>query len=265
MTIPHGANLKDFHILDERDIESFKSQFFGENKDKFIFCNVNRNQQRKDIPRTIMAFKEFQKQVPNSILYLHMAKKDQGWDLIEVCNALELNTNKDVIFPENFGPNQGYPIEIVNMIYNCSDCIISTTLGEGWGLAWPEAMATKTPIIFPDNTALTENITEDRGYLVNSGTTTNLTTILPNDNEIVRSLTDIDDMVEKMLHVHNNYDEALKKADTAYNWITTKMDWQGEIAERWVEVFDNAVKDLNKVTSPIVDAGENEIIDAEVF
>lgn len=127
MTVPHGANLKDFHILDKRDIESFKSQFFGENKDRFIFCNVNRNQQRKDIPRTIMAFKEFQKQVPNSILYLHMAKKDQGWDLIEVCNALELNTNKDVIFPENFGPNQGYPIEIVNMIYNCSDCIISTT------------------------------------------------------------------------------------------------------------------------------------------
>ena len=647
MTIPHGANLKDFYVLNQKDITSFKSQFFGENRDKFIFSNIGRNQQRKDIPRMIMAFKEFQKQVPNSILYNQMAKKDQGWNLPEVCNSLGLSTTKDVIFPENFGPNQGYPIEVVNMIYNCSDCIVSTTLAEGWGLcihpetnvytengvkymneltindkvlssngtynnveaimtkehnddlyeittwmsnipiktspehgflvkilddkyewkkaselvvgdslvfpkggqhnnvntidvlelirpslnvrqiknivetethfkiqsnfmkegrlipkklnitedlmylfglylaeghvgaskmdgigfsfhkdekdliffvenfmadifglpctytdhtsrgkeykgqsllfyssslaylfkvlfglgarnkyihsillgqpnnmlqkllygeflgdgcyckttyelsisttskhiayglrlmmarmgiissvrtsrveydvnisgtskrklldlfniyydknrswkngfdrakqdnkylllpikditvskykgklvdiqvantndfvaencvvhnSWIEAMATKTPVIFPDNTALTENITEDRGYLVKSGTTLNLQTILPNDNEILRSLTDIPDMVKTMLHVYNNYDEAMEKAENAYNWISMKMDWQGDIAKKWVEVFDKAAEDLDKNNPTISDSEKDKVIEAE--
>jgi glycosyltransferase involved in cell wall biosynthesis len=261
MIIPHGANLKNFYVLNKKDILSFRSQFFGENRDKFIFTNVNRNQQRKDIPRTIMAFKEFQKQIPNSLLYLHMAKKDQGWDLIEVCNSMGLSTNKDVVFPESFGPNQGYPIEVVNMIYNCSDCVVSTTLGEGAGLAWLEAMATKTPVIFPNNTALTENITEDRGYLVKSGTNSSLFTIIPNDNEILRPLVDVDDMVKMMLHVYNNYDEAMERAENAYNWISMKMDWQGDIAKKWVELFDKAVEDLNK-DRPIV-SKEDKVIEAE--
>lgn len=646
ITIPHGANLKDFYVLNQKDITSFKSQFFGENRDKFIFSVVSRNQQRKDIPRMIMAFKEFQKQVPNSILYLHMAPKDQGWNLPEVCNSLGLSTEKDVILPQNFGPNQGYPIEVVNMIYNCSDCIVSTTLGEGAGLcihpetnvytengakhmneltvndkvlssngmynnveaimtkehdddlyeittwmsnipiktspehgflvkiseseycwkkaseliigdflvfpkggmhntvntidilelirpslnnrqiknivetethfkiqsnftkegrfipkklnitkdlmylfglylaeghvgaskmdgigfsfhkdekdlisfvenfmadmfnlpctyvdhtsrgkdykgqallfyssslaylfkvlfglgarnkyihsillnqpnnmlqkllygeflgdgsygktnyefsisttskhvayalrlimarmgiissvrtsrveykvnvsgtskrklldlfniyydvdrkwgngfdrakqddlylllpiknitvskykgklidiqvantndfvaencvvhnSWLEAMAVKKPVIFPDNTALTENITEDRGYLVKSGTTLNLHTILPNDNEVCRALTDIDDMVKTMLHVYNNYDEAMEKAENAYNWISMKMDWQGDIAKKWVEVFDKAVEGLNKGV-PTMISKEDKVIEAE--
>jgi glycosyltransferase involved in cell wall biosynthesis len=261
ITIPHGANLKDFYVLNQKDITSFKSQFFGENRDKFVFCNINRNQQRKDIPRMIMAFKEFQKQVPNSILYLHMAPKDQGWNLIEVCNSLGLSTEKDVILPQNFGPNQGYPIEVVNMIYNCSDCIVSTTLGEGAGLSWLEAMATKKPVIFPDNTALTENITEDRGYLVKSGTNPSLFTIIPNDNEILRPLVDVDDMVKTMLHVYNNYDEAMEKAENAYNWISMKMDWQGDIAKKWVEVFDKAAEDLNKNNSIISE--KDKVIEAE--
>jgi uncharacterized Fe-S cluster protein YjdI len=405
MVIPHGANLRDFYVLNQKDTTSFKSQFFGENRDKFIFLNVNRNQQRKDIPRMIMAFKKFQKQVPNSILNCHMASKDQGWNLPEVCNSLGLSTNKDVIFPQNFSPNQGYPIEVVNMIYNCSDCVVSTTLGEGAGLcldfetnvytengikqmneltvndkvlssngtynnvkgimtkdhdgdlyevttlfsdtpiksspehgflvniseneynwkkafeltigdvlvspkknfdrakqndkylllpikditiskykgklidiqvantndfvaencvvhnSWLEAMATKTPVIFPDNTALTENITEDRGYLVKSGTTSSLQTVLPNDNEVLRPLTDVDDMVKTMLHVYNNYDEAMEKAENAYNWISMKMDWQGDIAKKWVEVFDKAAEDLDKGSSTISE--KDKIIDAE--
>lgn len=134
LVIPHGANVSDYFVADEKDVLAFKSQFFGAQRDKFVFTNLNRNQQRKDIPRTIAAFAEFRKQVPESLLYLHMAKQDQGWNLEEVVQSYGLSTSEDVIFPQNFGPNQGYPRQIVNMIYNISDCVISTTLGEGWGL-----------------------------------------------------------------------------------------------------------------------------------
>lgn len=247
ITIPHGANIKDFFVAEKHQVNGFRSQYFGAHADKFIITNVNRNQQRKDIPRTLVAFKEFRKQVPDSILYLHMAKQDQGWDLEEVCKGMGLSTTDDVLFPENFGPNQGFPRQIVNLIYNASDLVVSTTLGEGWGLAWTEAMATKTPVLMPDNTALTEVITEDKGYLVNSGSNPSLHTVVPNDNEVLRPLVDVEHMVETMLHIYNNYDEAKKKAEKAYDWIMTKMDWHGDIAQRWLDVFDKAATEKDSL------------------
>lgn len=134
LVIPHGVNTKEFFVMNSNDLSEFRQRFFGKQADKFIFTNLNRNQQRKDIPRTIMAFTELKKKEPNTLLYLHMAKKDQGWDLPEVLKAHGLSINDDVVFPENFGPNQGYPRHIVNMIYNISDCVVSTSLGEGFGL-----------------------------------------------------------------------------------------------------------------------------------
>jgi len=244
--IPHGVNTLEYHPLPKDEVVEFRKQYFGPQSEKFIFTNLNRNQQRKDIPRTISAFVEVKKQVPDALLYLHMAKKDQGWDLPEVCRGYGLSIREDVIFPENFGPNQGYPREIVNMIYNISDCVVSTAIGEGFGLSWIEAMAAKTPIIMPNNTALTEFVTEDRGYLVKSGSNPSLFTVLPHDNEVVRPLVDVDDMVKTMLHVYNNRDEAKQKAENAYRWVTTKMDWQRSIVPQWVNIFDEAHEALQK-------------------
>ncbi len=242
--IPHGANVNDFRPLPEGDVRKFRQQYFGKHADKFIVTNLNRNQHRKDIPRTLAAFKKFREEVPESILYLHMASKDQGWNLLEVCKSFGFSTTDDIIFPENFGPNQGYPREVVNMIYNASDLVVSTTLGEGWGLSWVEAMATKTPVLMPNNTAMTENISEDKGYLSNSGTSIALTTVLPNDNEVIRPLVDVEDMAKKMVHIANNYDEALAKTETAYKWIHEELNWQGNVGQMWVTLFDNAYADF---------------------
>lgn len=262
--IPHGANTSDYFVAPEKDVTAFKSQFFGQHADKFVFTNLNRNQQRKDIPRTIAAFAEFRKQVPESILYLHMAKQDQGWNLEEVVKSFGMDTTNDVIFPRNFGPNQGYPRQIVNMIYNISDCVISTTLGEGWGLSWTEAMATKTPVIMPANTAMVENITEERGWLVKSGTSASLTTVLPHDNEVVRPLVDVEDMVEKMLEVYNNREEAARRAENAYEWVVNDLNWQQSVVPKWVELFDEAFTDL-KSGQPKIEQPTETTIEAETF
>jgi glycosyltransferase involved in cell wall biosynthesis len=265
--IPHGVNIREYYPLAEQEIKEFRQKYFASQANKFVWTNLNRNQQRKDIPRTIMAFSEFKKIVPDSVLYLHMAKQDQGWDLLEVCKSFGLNIRTDVIFPENFGPNQGYPRDVVNLIYNVSDCVVSSCLGEGFGLSWIEAMAAKTPILMPNNTALTEFITEDRGYLIDSGTNPSLYTVLGHDNEVIRPLVDVDDMVKKMLHIYKNYDEAKQKAENAYKWVTTSMDWQRSIVPQWIPVFDNAYKslliDLNAPAK--IEKDRNETIDAEEF
>jgi len=145
--------------------------------------------------------------------------------------------------------------------------VLSTTLGEGWGLSWIEAMATKTPVIMPGNTALVESITEDKGLLTKSGADPSHFTILPHDNEIIRPLVDVEDMVEKMLWVYNNYDEAMVKAETAYEWVTNDLNWQGKIADRWVSVFDKMYTEVTKIgTDPKLESQEeNKEIESEEF
>jgi glycosyltransferase involved in cell wall biosynthesis len=121
-------------------------------------------------------------------------------------------------------------------------------------------MAAKTPIIVPDNTALTEAIADDKGYLVKSGSDPSHFTVLPHDNEVVRPLVDVNDMVEKMLEVYNNYDKAMEKAENAYEWVTTELAWgaEGKIVQRWVEVFDKMYDaHVNE------EVGETEEIDVE--
>lgn len=259
--IPHGANTKDFFPLSKEEVLQFRTSFFGRLADKFIITNVNRNQQRKDIPRTLLAFREFKKLRPNSVLYLHMAAKDQGWNLPEVISGMGLVLNEDVLLPGgNFGPNQGYPIEAVNCIYNASDVIMSTTVGEGWGLSSVEAMACKTPIIFPDNTALREIVGLDRGYLVESGATPNDFMVIPNDNEILRPVTSVTGMAEALINVYDNREEAAARAETAYNWVISNLVWDKHIVPQWDALLMKAVGDwVKKQSTP----SSSNIISAE--
>lgn len=256
--VPHGANTEDFYPANPVKVNEFKREFFGKQADKFIVTNVNRNQQRKDIPRTIMAFKEFHKRRPNSVLYLHMAARDQGWHLPELIKSLGLTLGENVLLPGgDFGPNQGYPLEILNLIYNCSDVIVSTTVGEGWGLSSVEGMACRKPIIFPDNTSLSEIVGEDRGYLVRSGATPNDFVVLPNDNEVPRPITDVMHMAELLLHVHDNREEAAARAERGYNWVKEKLVWNKNIVPQWDKIIMGSVLEMAKKQSSSVIAAED--------
>jgi len=262
VVIPHGVNSAEYFPLPQEEIREFRKRYFGPFADYFIITNVNRNQQRKDIPRTIAAFREFRKVVPNSLLYLHMAIKDQGWDLEQVCKSMELDITKDVIFPKNFGPNQGYPREILNKIYNASDVVTSTTLGEGFGLAWMEALAARVPVLMPANTMLPEFINDEVGYLCKSGSVPSLWTTIQFDNEVTRPLTDVEDMVAKLVEIYNNPEEAKRRAANGYELMTKKMEWQKNIAPQWVKVFDKAYKEL---TQSVTTTDKKKIIESEVF
>ena len=240
--IYHGVNVKDFHPLPKDDVERFRRQYFGHLNSRYIICNVNRNQQRKDIPRGMQAFKLFKEKCPNALLYQHAATVDHGWNLVEVANNIGLRINEDICFPNNFNVNQGYPIAILNQIYNASDVVISSTTGEGWGLAQVEAMACCKPVISPDNTACTEIVGDNRGILVPSGWNNNAWTILPNDNEILRPLADVDAMAKAMENLYTDKKLAMELAINGYKWATSTIKWDKNIVPKWVEVFDKAVE-----------------------
>ena len=258
--INHGVDIKDFYPLPVEDKKKFRKEFFqGKVKDDtFLIVNVSRNQPRKDITRTIAAFAAFKKIVPNSYLYIHAKANDAGGSIDEMARNFDLRPGDDYALPQNFNPNEGYSLDVVNNIYNAADLCVTTTLGEGWGFITTEAMAVKTPILAPNITSILdifnsydfaegkETLDESvklRGIPVKAGSTTSEWVCLGiEDNERIRPLTNVDDMVEKMLWVYRNPAKVNKIVDRAYEWVKT-LSWEN-IVKQWDDVFMKAYKDL---------------------
>lgn len=252
--IPHGINTKEFFTIPEEESRTFKRIMFGdEYTDKFMCLNVNRNQLRKMLPSSLMAFKEFQKQVNgNAFLYMNMRPVDVGWNLIRVCRNLGLQVNKDVFFPPNFNVQKGLPIEDLNKAFNAADMLITSATGGGWEFSITQAFATKTAVVAPANTSHVElcgdqrDTSSQRGFLYASGNTPSLRTFFSNDNDVMRPLPNVEDMIQKMLYVYNNPDVKKQVEDNAYNWVTKNLQWERDIVPKFDRVFTAACQLKNK-------------------
>ena len=159
--IPHGCNTEDFYPLSDEEKQLAKREFIGEEfKDAYVFGSVNRNSARKDLATLILGFayfKNLSEKPINAVLYLHCNPNDKaGVNIERLCQRLGLQFGKDVITPKDYNENTGYSVSNLNKIYNAFDCFITTTTAEGWGLTVTEAMATKTLVICPKHTSLTE-------------------------------------------------------------------------------------------------------------
>ena len=235
--IPHGNNSKDFYPMDLVDTMNFRKEYFGENSDKFIITNVNRNQPRKDIPTTIFSFIEakkiWPKDLPEPFLYLHMHSNDpMGWDLRGVFIQTELIEDKDYkLLPAEY-EESGAETELVNKIYNASDVFLTTTMGEGWGLTFSEAAACKTPIVAPYTTSFMEmsNYGKNAYMLYNINPACNL------DN-VIREQCDPFEVADVLVEVAQsmNTPEHKKKLEDSYNWVKN-LEWKN-VCKSWIEYF----------------------------
>jgi glycosyltransferase involved in cell wall biosynthesis len=163
---------------------------------------------------------------------------------------------EDYVLPDNFDENRGFSIETVNKIYNASDVIVSTTLGEGWGLSSTEAMAAKVPVIFPDNTSLSEILADNRGRLVRSGDGANDWVCLgTEDMNQYRPVTDTKDMVNALVEAYDNRDKSRERAERAFQWVQD-LSWE-KIGLQWAEVFSEAVSSLADQGIPLQEVGRN--------
>lgn len=241
--IYHGTNLEDFFYVKERDrVANFRKNYFNDVADgKFLITNINRNQPRKDVLRSFQILKELRDRGrDNALLYLHMAHDDAGGNLLVLAEQFGFELNKDYILPSPhvFDPNQGIPIEVLNLLYNASDCVLTTTLGEGWGLSATEALATRTPLVAPNNTSLTEMLADNRAYLVKSGATpSEYLTYGAQDNERIRPITnvaDASDAIEKIM------EGELPDLDGAEEWAH-KYSWE-YVCNDWKKIFEKASK-----------------------
>ncbi len=241
--IPHGVDSNEFFPLPDDAIKKFKKDVMGCDEDDFLIVNVNRNSSRKDIVRSLMYFGHLHKKRPNAKMYLHMERDEEqykGWNLNRV---LETNRGffRNVSFPKDFSVNQGVNLQILNSIYNAADLVISTTLGEGFGLSCVEAMAAGTLVMMPDNSSLSELMADGRGLPIKCGSTSSEWTIQTNDLGCMRPLSNIDDMVEKTIQVIDKY--PIQIVDKARKWVNTELNW-----ERVVNLFINGFENPCPIT-----------------
>lgn len=240
--IYHGNNPENFFpILDREDVANFRKSYFnGKADDRFLIVNVNRNQPRKDIARNLMILKELWDRGRRPLLYLHMQYEDSGGNIFTMAEQMGLGKEYEFFLPSPkiFNANQGMPIEDVNRIYNAADLVLSTTLGEGWGLSATEAMATKTPLVIPDNTSFSEIGANNRAALIPSGATPGMWIIKEQDNDRLRPLMDVQaaaDRIEEIMDGKN-----LPNLDSAYQWVRN-LDWSN-ICKQWITIVDTAAQ-----------------------
>jgi glycosyltransferase involved in cell wall biosynthesis len=225
--IEHGIDPKVyFPIEDKEEILQFKKEYFKVAEDTFLITNVNMNQPRKDLARNIIAYREIEKKIPNSRLYLHCNITERALNLYNLVEQLGLKKSVTV-------PKSPVPEDVLNLIYNASDVVVTTTLGEGCGLSSYEAMATKTPFVGPKNTAFSESLVDGRGFLVRCG---HDFVVLANDNQTLRPLTDMHDFINQVLLVHNNKELVNQTVERAYTWIQDRT-WD-KVCTGWVKLFD---------------------------
>ena len=158
--IPHGCNTSEFYPLTDAEKLEAKLEILGDAGDAetYLFGSVNRNSARKDLASLILGFATFKhhNQV-KAVLYLHCNPLDpSGINIYRLCERVGLRVGVDVLVPKDFSENKGCDNAQLNRIYNAFNCFITTTTAEGWGLTVTEAMATKTLVICPKHTSLTE-------------------------------------------------------------------------------------------------------------
>lgn len=253
--IYHGVNQNEFYpISDEEKSEFRKTYFDGKITDEtFLVSIVGRNQMRKDIPRAMKIFREFKKRRPDSFLYINSKLVDVWGSLEAYGQELGLEFGKDYGVPGNFNANTGLKVNTLNKIYNVSDVLLSANLGEGWGLSYSEAMATKTINLAPFNTTVPElfnlnssEIDENaRGIGYKSGSTKSEWAFFgPEDLNRERPLANVEDGVKKLMWIYDNPDKVAIMEERAYEWIS-QYTWK-KIAGQWDKLFQETYQSLKK-------------------
>jgi len=239
----HGTNTDNFFPLDENIKKEARKAFFGDRSDRFIITNLNRNQGRKDVSRSFMILKELRDRgYKQPFLYMHMQETDFGGSILQQSTNFGLSPETDFTLPnpQQFSAHSGFPIEVVNQIYNVSDVYLSTTHGEGWGLSITEAMACKTPVVLPRNTSVPEIIGDnERGWAVDSGVDPAHWIIKDNDNDRVRPLMDVKQAADAIIEIMENKDGIVeKRTEAAYEWVTD-LTWKS-VMKDWMSIFTKA-------------------------
>lgn len=209
--VPHGLDSGKFYPVDRKKARDT----FNLPHDAFVVGNVNRNQIRKRLDLTIMAFAKFAKDKRNAILVMHDPLRSvEGWDLAQL--AEYYGVKEKVLLS-----NQRHDLEHLNLLYNTFDVMVNSGGGEGWGLTTFESAACGTPQIVP-NWSATKEIWEGKALL------TDISGVRHMDAKInlAHCSVDVDHLASQLQFLYDNPQEAASIAQACYNETKrSEYDW----------------------------------------
>jgi D-inositol-3-phosphate glycosyltransferase len=241
--IPHGVDTRSFYPLGEdcgdippRRLEARRALKLddAEHLEAFIVLNANRNMPRKRIDITMQGFAHFAKDKPANVkLYLHMATEDTGWNVAVLAKRYGIFDRLIMTQADNSQPT--FSDKQMNLLYNACDVGITTTTGEGWGMANFEHAATRAAQIVPRHTSLADlwqgaaEFVEPVMKLTYPG---NLT-----EGHIVTPF----GVAAALQRLYDDRQHRNSLAEAAYrNATRPELNWNS-IAQQWGRLFDDTI------------------------
>lgn len=275
----HGHDHENFYPVEDK-LKLEQRAKMGIPSDYFVITNVNRSQPRKNIPATMYAFemfhkgysvckncgfpislrvfkecelcggKEFEKKwdgVEKALLYLHMHPTDmRGYRLPKIQRDLKL---KNVLYPINFDVAKGVPIEELNLIYNMSDVLVSSSASGGYELTNSEALSCGKPVIATRTTSITEQLQDGRGILVPPITYH----IYEDACQSPKHLISIPKLTEALVEVYQNQEKYNSPELIQKRIEFSKSRSWGLAADQFMEMFDELLENRINISSFIKD------------
>lgn len=232
--IPHATDPTMFYpITEEQKIQArakYKIPIDG-----FVFGDVARNQGRKMLGLTIMAFSEFMKRNPdaNAYLFLHTDFEDAAAHSDLRFLAQRYNVAHRVI-GTGLKFFHGVPVSFLNEIYNCMDVRVSTTTGEGFGICTIESMACEIPNVITDYTTTKELLVDH-----NAGIPAKVAAEIPGTWDVMRGFVDIHDFAAQMEVLYNSENKRKEMGRNGRQAVQKYYSWdsgeQGGVFNQWVQ------------------------------
>lgn len=148
----HGVDTNLYHPRDRSE----SKRILGYDPDRFLILRVDKNSTRKDYPATWKALRPLLRKYGDIDVHFHCIPDTfDGYNLRQV-----MFNDEDIRDRVNFSPNlggyEGWSDEALATLYSAADLFVSTAWGEGFGLGELNAIASGTPVVAQDCSAITE-------------------------------------------------------------------------------------------------------------
>jgi glycosyltransferase involved in cell wall biosynthesis len=204
----------------------------GIGKDEFVILTVADNQERKNLSKAFEIVSKFKKSTKTPVRYVLVTREHSkvGWHLRDLAMDFEINTNLMIL-------ERGMSFQQLWGIYIMSDVFLLTSKAEGLCMPVLEAMSCGIPVIATNTGALTELLSDDRGFAVDH----DYISLDPWGNSY-RYWIDIDKAVIAMNYVYNNQESVNKVQITNAREYVEFRTWK-----RPVEQMEKAIMEIVNV------------------